>query len=219
MMSDKIPEKSGKHLLLLIFLALISFIPLFIFQGIGKFDFWWWMSCILVFLMSISFYLDRPYLSLLKRDYFEILVQKFWRGVFSAAILYGVFYLGNYLSREWFGFAEKGIENVYKFKGDASAIRIAILMLVIIGPGEELFWRGYLQRNLSLKFGKWTGFALALILYTGVHVATGNIMLIVAALVCGAFWGWMYMRYQSVMMNVFSHTVWDLAVFILLPFS
>jgi hypothetical protein len=44
-------------------------------------------------------------------------------------------------------------------------------------------------------------------------------MLIVAALVAGLFWGWMYMRYNSMVMNIVSHTVWDIAVFLILPFN
>jgi membrane protease YdiL (CAAX protease family) len=92
-------------------------------------------------------------------------------------------------------------------------------MLAVIGPGEELFWRGYLQRKLSSKTGKWVGFIIALLMYTGVHIFTGNIMLILAAFICGLFWGWIYLKYNSMVINVISHTVWDIVVFLLLPFN
>jgi membrane protease YdiL (CAAX protease family) len=109
---------------------------------------------------------------------------------------------------------------VYKRqKQDAAPIRIGLLMLLVIGPGEELFWRGYLQRRLGLKYGKMTGFILATALYTAVHIATGNMVLVLAAFICGVFWGWLYMRYKSMIINVVSHTVWDIGVFLLLPFS
>jgi membrane protease YdiL (CAAX protease family) len=91
-------------------------------------------------------------------------------------------------------------------------------MLLIIGPGEELFWRGFLQRNMSLQFGRILGFILTTVVYAGVHVASGNIMLVLAALVCGIFWGWLYLRYQSMIINVVSHTLWDISVFMLFPF-
>ncbi|HNQ83389.1 MAG TPA: CPBP family intramembrane metalloprotease [Bacteroidales bacterium] len=145
-------------------------------------------------------------------------MKKIMIGLISAMVLYFVFFLGNYFSRLWFDFAGPGIENVYKFKGDAAGIRIAILMLLIIGPGEELFWRGYLQRKFSKKYGKWTGLIIALILYTGVHIFTGNFMLIMAAFICGLFWAWMYLKYESMLINVISHTAWDIVVFLLLPF-
>jgi hypothetical protein len=63
------------------------------------------------------------------------------------------------------------------------------------------------------------GFIFATVLYTVVHIATGNMVLVLAALICGLFWGWLYMRYQSMLINVISHTVWDIGVFLLLPFT
>ncbi len=55
-------------------------------------------------------------------------------------------------------------------------------------------------------------------LYTAVHLASGNIMLVLAAAVCGVFWGWLYLRYRSPVLNIVSHTLWDLAVFVVFPF-
>lgn len=195
------------------------FSPMFLLHQVGPFDFWWWMSANLFVLLVICFLADRDYLTLLKKDLSEGLLRKTGIGLLSAALLYLLFFIGNYLSRQWFNFADSGIEAVYGFKGDAAGIRIALLMLILIGPGEELFWRGFLQRKLSVKAGKWTGFILALLLYTGVHIFTGNIMLIMAALICGIFWGWMYLKYHSMVINMISHTVWDIAVFLILPFN
>jgi membrane protease YdiL (CAAX protease family) len=56
-------------------------------------------------------------------------------------------------------------------------------------------------------------------LYTGVHIFTGNFMLVMAAFICGLFWGWMYLKYNSMVINVVSHTVWDIVVFLVLPFN
>lgn len=210
---------SQTKILLLSALAVLMFSPMFVLHQIGPFDFWWWMSANLIVLLAICFLTDREYLVLLKKDLSEGFWRKIGIGMLSAFLLYLLFFLGNYLSRKWFDFAGSGIEGVYSFKGDAAGIRIALLMLLVIGPGEELFWRGYLQRKFSVKTGKWAGLILALILYTGVHIFTGNIMLIMAALICGLFWGWLYLKYNSMVMNVVSHTVWDIVVFLILPFN
>jgi membrane protease YdiL (CAAX protease family) len=210
---------SHTKILLLSTLAVLMFSPMFVLHQIGPFDFWWWMSANLIVLLTICFLTDREYLVLLKKDLSEGFWRKIGIGMLSAFLLYLLFFVGNFLSRKWFNFAGSGIEGVYSFKGDAAGIRIALLMLLVIGPGEELFWRGYLQRKLSVKTGKWAGLILALILYTGVHIFTGNIMLIMAALICGLLWGWMYMKYNSLVINVISHTVWDIVVFLLLPFN
>jgi membrane protease YdiL (CAAX protease family) len=208
-----------KKTIFIILLAVLMFSPMFVLHQLGPFDFWWWMSTNLAVLLFISFITDREYLPLLRKDFSEDILKKTGLGLLSALFLYILFFVGNYLSRRWFDFAGSGIENVYKFKGDATGIRIALLMIFIIGPGEELFWRGYLQRKISAKTGKWAGMILALVLYSGVHVFTGNFMLIMAALICGFFWGWMYLKYNSMLMNVISHTIWDIVVFLVLPFN
>lgn len=199
-------------------LAILMFSPMFVLRQVGPIDFWWWMTINLSILISLSIITDWEYYYILSKDFTKSILKKIMIGLISAMVLYFVFFLGNYLSRLWFDFAGPGIENVYKFKGDAAGIRIAILMLLIIGPGEELFWRGYLQRKFSKKYGKWTGLIIALILYTGVHIFTGNFMLIMAAFICGLFWAWMYLKYESMLINVISHTAWDIVVFLLLPF-
>jgi uncharacterized protein len=221
--SDQIIRVTGMssqtRTLLVAALAILMFSPMFVLHQIGPFDFWWWMSCNLIVLLIICFLTDWEYLNLLRKDLGEGLLKKIGIGLLSAFLLYLVFFIGNYLSRKWFNFAGSGIEGVYSFKGNATGIRIALLMLLVIGPGEELFWRGYLQRRFSSKYGKWAGLIIALVLYTGVHILTGNIMLIMAAMICGLFWGWMYLKYNSMVINIISHTVWDIVVFLVLPFS
>ena len=212
-------NSSTIKIIILIVLAILMFSPMFVLHQLGPFDFWWWMSTNLAVLLAICILSDPDYLTLLKKDLSTGVLRKTGIGLLSAFLLYIVFFIGNYLSRKWFNFAGQGIENVYKFKGDAAGIRIALLMILVIGPGEELFWRGYLQRKLSLKLGKWAGLIVGLILYTGVHIFTGNFMLIMAALICGFFWGWIYLKYNSMVINVISHTVWDIVVFLILPFN
>jgi uncharacterized protein len=200
-------------------LAVLMFSPMFVLRQVGPIDFWWWMSINLSVLLMICFITDWEYGYLLGKDFSQKIWMKAGIGLLSAFLLYLVFFAGNYLSRKWFNFASPGIEGVYQFKGDAAGIRIAFLMLLVIGPGEELFWRGYLQRKFSSKTGKWAGLIIALLLYTGVHIFTGNIMLILAAFLCGLFWGWMYLKYNSMLINVISHTVWDIVVFLVFPFN
>jgi hypothetical protein len=93
------------------------------------------------------------------------------------------------------------------------------LMVLVIGPGEEVFWRGYLQRHLQDRWGNVPGFLAATALYALVHAGSGNPMLVLAAAVCGLFWGYLYLRSKSILLVLISHTIWDVAVFILFPFT
>jgi hypothetical protein len=50
-------------------------------------------------------------------------------------------------------------------------------------------------------------------------LTSGNPVLVLAALVCGLWWGYQYLRFNSLLSNVISHLFWDLLVFIILPFG
>lgn len=199
--------------------AVTLFVVMFVFKKAGAFDFWYWMSSNLILLLTLVFILDKDNIRQLAGDFASRPWVKVLYGLLAALILFCVFYLGNIAIRFLFDMAGEGIQNVYAFKQEASGLRIGLLMALVIGPGEELFWRGYLQRYLSERKGKMSGFLLAASLYTMVHIATGNAVLVLAALVCGLFWGWLYMKYNSMIINMVSHTLWDIAVFILLPFA
>jgi membrane protease YdiL (CAAX protease family) len=146
-------------------------------------------------------------------------LRKIWFGLLTAVVLYGIFWLGNWLVRELWAGAAGGIASVYGFKRGAAPVRVALLIGLLIGPGEELVWRGAIQRVFTERLGRLPGLLLATALYTAVHLSSGNPMLILAALVCGLYWGYLYQRTGSILLVVVSHTVWDLMVFLLLPFS
>lgn len=198
-------------------MAVLLFVPLFIFGGFGPADFWWSMSGILGLLIGAALVSDRDFRPILRADFKADAVRKILLGAASAVVLYGVFFAGNAASRALFPFAEKGIASVYGFKSGASTLRIGLLLALVIGPGEELFWRGFLQRGFSARFGRGKGFAAAAILYTAVHLASGNPMLVMAAAVGGVFWGFLYLRSGSALLCAASHTLWDLAVFLFFP--
>ena len=135
-------------------LAILMFSPMFVLHGLGKFDFWWWMSTNLVVLISLSLFIDPTYRKFLREDFSTGIPRKLLFGLASAVLLYFFFFAGNKLSRLMFDFAGQGISDVYAFKGDAEGIRIGILMLLVIGPGEEFFWRGFLQRHFQDRLGQ-----------------------------------------------------------------
>jgi membrane protease YdiL (CAAX protease family) len=92
-----------------------------------------------------------------------------------------------------------------------------LLLLFVIGPSEEIFWRGFVQDTLAQKFGDNSGWIIASLVYGGVHIAAWNFMLFAAALVCGLFWGWVFKKYKSLWPGIISHAIWDLTIFVLIP--
>jgi membrane protease YdiL (CAAX protease family) len=94
---------------------------------------------------------------------------------------------------------------------------VGALLFFPIGFGEEIFWRGFVQRRFTESWNPAAGFVLALLLYTGVHLPTGNPVLILAAFTCGAFWGGLYWVTGSILPVLISHMLWDPVVFVIWP--
>jgi hypothetical protein len=198
--------------------AAVLFIALFRFRHLGPLDFWAWLAMNIAVVVALGFAVDRGYGRRIREDFRSGPLRKVVIGVVSAIALYAVFAAGRTAALGLFSFASEGIERVYALRSGVPLFRVALLIAVLIGPGEELFWRGFFQENAGAGTGGRAGFILTSLLYTSVHLASGNIMLVLAAAVCGVFWGWLYLRFRSPLLNVVSHTVWDLLVFVILPF-
>lgn len=199
-------------------LAAFLFIALFRFRRLGPLDFWAWLAMNIALVVALSFAIDGGYGRRLIGDIRSGLLRKVGIGVVSAMALYAVFAAGRAATLGLFPFATEGIGNVYALKSGVPLLRVVLLIVFLIGPGEEIFWRGFFQENAGAGTGRAAGFILATLLYAAVHLASGNIMLILAAAVCGVFWGWLYLRFRSPLLNIVSHTVWDLLVFVVFPF-
>ena len=93
-----------------------------------------------------------------------------------------------------------------------------MLMLFLIGPAEEIYWRGYVQRKLSEKWNPNKGFIVTTLIYALVHAGSMNFMLTMAALVAGLAWGLLYRLFPKYFgAIILSHALWDVAVFIWFP--
>lgn len=200
-------------------LATGAFLMLFKLKDIGPLDFWWWFSCTLVVLLGVILCAVPRFLDTIKADTQQQVGKKLVFGVLSAAVLYLVFYTGNILLRNLFTFAGPGISAVYGLGTGQPLVKMAALLVLVIGPGEELFWRGFIQRGYADQWGRAPGAVAAAVLYTLVHAGSGNTVLMLAACTGGFFWGWLYFWKRSIIMNVSSHVAWDVAVFILFPFT
>jgi membrane protease YdiL (CAAX protease family) len=138
-------------------------------------------------------------------------------GLVSAGLLYGVFLAGNVLAPFVVGGARGQVGGIYDLGTGSSLIAVFLLLLVVTGPGEEIFWRGFLQDRLEQRLGRVGGFAVATLTYAGVHVFSGNAMLILAALVAGAWWGALYAWRKDLLALIVSHSVWSAVIFAVAP--
>jgi uncharacterized protein len=138
-------------------------------------------------------------------------------GIIAAAALYAIFFVGEVLSTSLFDFAKPEISRVYDTRELASPLVIGALLAFWVGPAEEIFWRGLVQQRLAENYGAVLGYLTASFLYAAIHIFALNFMLLMASLICGLFWGALFMKYKSVWPGVISHALWDVAIFVIFP--
>jgi len=148
---------------------------------------------------------------------FTLAPRDLYWGFGSATALYLIFWAGRELSTRLLPFSRREIEAVYGKRGTMPAVLIALLLFFITGPGEEIYWRGGLQNSLMILLDPWSGWLVASALYGLVHIWTKNFTLIMAALIAGFFWGFIYLRTGSLTPVIISHSLWSVAIFTLWP--
>lgn len=176
-------------------------------------DFWVMMTCSGATLTLFSTWTAPGWWKDIRLGLADILM-----GAGLAAALWGIFWLGEFFSSLMFDFARGQVDNIYGMKEGANPWILSLLLLFIIGPAEEIFWRGYLQKHLSTRWNPNIGFVVTTLVYSLVHVSKFNFMLIMAAAVAGFIWGLAYRFFpERLGAIIVSHAIWDCAVFIWFP--
>ncbi|MBP3553784.1 MAG: CPBP family intramembrane metalloprotease, partial [Bacteroidaceae bacterium] len=81
-------------------------------------------------------------------------------GIGIAIVLWCVFWVGDKVSAWLFDFARPQVNLIYGMKTGESPWLISTLLLCLIGPAEEIFWRGYVQEKFSQHYSPNIGFLL-----------------------------------------------------------
>ena len=138
-------------------------------------------------------------------------------GLGIAAALYGTFQIGDRLARRLLVSGDDEIDEIYGLRELRPKDEIAARLAAVIGPAEELYWRGLLQRSLSRAWGTIPGAALASLAYGGAHLVTGNAALVGAASVAGLYWSTLAAAGVPMAALITSHVVWDIWIFLVAP--
>ena len=130
-------------------------------------------------------------------------------GLAIAAGLFAVFQIGDRAARRVMPRGDAEIGDIYALRSQGTTPEIALRLGAVIGPAEELFWRGWLQRRV--------GWPLASGAYAGAHLVTRNATLVGAAGVAGIYWGALAALGTPMSALIVSHVVWDVWIFLLQP--
>ena len=205
------PERSGALSPALLTLPLAALLWLLVFQW-RPLPFFPLMAMATGALAAVAMLLQGP---LLLRQGFR--VGDLLLGVGSALALWVVFWAGGHLAEAILPFAADGVDDVYDFRADQGLLPVAALHLLVISPAEEVYWRGLVQSTFQDRWGVRMGWLAGTAAYGGVHVLTGNPMLVIAAAVAGGAWGALYAWQGRLLPVVLSHALWGVLVFLLFP--
>lgn len=139
------------------------------------------------------------------------------RGIASAGALYGIFQVGDRFARKVMPNGGAEIDDIYRKRGLAADPFIAAALAFLIAPGEELFWRGLVNRYLAQQFGPVAGNAAGATVYGAIHLVSGNLTLTGAAGVAGAFWSIQHLAQEGMGPLIVSHVAWDVWIFLVRP--
>ena len=212
-------DKTKRRLCLAVALAALLWFLMFSPWTQGKVNFWLEMSLSALILTALSVGFSEKGKDLLKVE--KPLLQIFG-GIALAFLLWGIFWVGDKASSWMFGFARSQVDSVYSMKTGIPSWAIAVLLLFVIGPAEEFFWRGYVQRTMCSALGgkhpEDMAFVVTTLVYALVHIWSFNFMLVMAALVAGAVWGFIYrICPKALPALIISHALWDALVFVIIP--
>lgn len=103
------------------------------------------------------------------------------------------------------------------YQGNIKLLESMLIMVVIIAPCEELFFRGFAQYNLSFFFGKYGGIVIAALLYSITGIAAQSMYLAVLFFSIGIIIGLIYSRVKSLAQATSLHVITIIFIY-LFPF-
>ena len=194
-----------KRLTFTIILAAVLWSIMFLPVTAPHINFWWMMTGSACILSTLSTIFNPGWWKRVKLSGRGVL-----ESIAIAVALWGVFWIGDKLSQIILNFARGQVDLIYGMKEGESPWLLTALMLLLIGPAEEIFWRGYVQQTLQNRWNPNAGFVVTTLIYAIVHAGSCNFMLVMAALVAGAAWGLLYRLFPDKFFAIIlSHALCD----------
>jgi membrane protease YdiL (CAAX protease family) len=113
------------------------------------------------------------------------------------------------LAARWESF-RSATASIYRDARSVSRSRALVLALVVMVPGEELFFRGLAQPRLAAvhALGSAAAAAVTWLAYTAVNLASRSLPIVAGAFVGGALWAALAWWSGGMLASVASHILW-----------
>ncbi|WP_053590193.1 CPBP family intramembrane glutamic endopeptidase [Bacillus sp. FJAT-22090] len=171
--------------------------------------FWYFYTFTVLFLMSIAFFYA-------KIDDKIKTIEYILYGVGFGFLMYAII-AGGYKLLEWI----PGISttSVNQFFGNFAPTSIwhFLLLLFIIAPGEEFFWRGYIQQQLKRWMTPSKAILASSVLSSLSFIFSGFWLGMLGAFICGLILGILYEWKKSMPLIILAHIILLVLLFLVFP--
>jgi membrane protease YdiL (CAAX protease family) len=139
-------------------------------------------------------------------------------GLVAGAVMTGMTYLLYPVARAMLPAVAPQAVSLYATFGRLSGPGAALYLPLVV-MGEELVWRGIVQRVATRCFGPTGGVLAATALYALAVLPAGSPLLLLIASACGLYWGTLKALTRTLVIPFTAHLVWDAVVLILVPLT
>ncbi|WBL17275.1 MULTISPECIES: CPBP family intramembrane glutamic endopeptidase [Sutcliffiella] len=138
-------------------------------------------------------------------------------GIISGISLYFLFLFTYVIIKSFFPYFVPFVQDLYSVVGPKQWWHYVLLLIII--PGEEIFWRGYIQKKCMQMYTPKLAVLVASALYAVAHIWSGNVMLVAAAALSGLVWGYLYVWTKNLTVVILSHFFFNLFLLLILPLT
>ncbi|GIN89970.1 CAAX protease family protein [Siminovitchia terrae] len=171
--------------------------------------FWYLYTATLLFLISYTIVNESLDDEASTKEYIK-------HGLWSGIALYIFFFAGDWILSILSGSLEKQVASLYKYFSFEFIWHYLVLLFIIV-PGEEIFWRGFVLKRMTRLLNPAGAVFITALLNGAGFILSGYPILILAAFVSGLVWGTLYIWKRSIPLVIFSHLTFDLLLLMVLP--
>ncbi|WP_313891466.1 type II CAAX endopeptidase family protein [Psychrobacillus sp.] len=173
--------------------------------------FWYFYTFTILFLMSLVFYYAKI------EDKVKTLEYLLY-GIAFGILLYGVLAAGYKALELVPSFSTTTVDRFFQKFGPTSLWNY-LLLVFIIAPGEELFWRGFIQQQLKRWLSPFYAIVASSMLFGLSLLFSGFWLGMLGAFVIGLILGALYEWKKSMPLIILAHITMIVLLFLVLPFT
>ncbi|QTA38039.1 CPBP family intramembrane metalloprotease [Thermosipho ferrireducens] len=138
--------------------------------------------------------------------------------ILETALMYFLFWILRFIAN-FFEPLREGIEDIYRLM-DRYDFVLLIIVLMLIGIFEEIFWRGFVTKALVDSIDNPViALTISSAIYSLIYLYTMNIVLVISAFIIGLIFSVTYFITGKVTTTMYIHMLWTPLIFAILPLN